>query len=282
MSLRGLALDWSLDGSVGIAFLVLCVAAGGVYASATAIGSRRDRRHRRWPARRTACFMAGLALLVVDLYSGIGTQADLRLSAHMIEHMVMWLAVAPLLAAGAPIRLAFFALGRNGRRTLAGWLHSRPLVWLTSPVGSVTVFSGVLLITHVPAVYGLALAHDTVHEAEHAAYLVAALCMWAPLLGVDPLPHRPGPRVRTTCLAACMAPMLLVGAWLGLAPHAVYHHYVAELGPAALHDQRVAATIMWAGGLPAFAVPALLRRMSLRRGLPAQAAGWRPSAPTAM
>ena len=192
--------------------------AGGVYASAAAIGSRRDRRHRRWPRRRTACFVAGLALLVVDLYSGIGTQADVRLSAHMLEHMVMWVAVAPLLAAGAPIRLAFFALGRGGRRTLAGWLHSRPLAWLTSPVGSVSVFSAVLLVTHVPAVYGLALTNDTVHEAEHAAYLAAALLMWAPLLGVDPLPHRARPRVQATCLVACMAPMLLIGAWLGLAP----------------------------------------------------------------
>jgi cytochrome c oxidase assembly factor CtaG len=280
MSLRALAVDWSLDGSAGIAFLVLCAAVGGVYASAAAIGSRRDRRRRRWPRRRSGCFGAGLALLIVDLYSGIGTQADVRLSAHMLEHMVMWVAVAPLLAAGAPIRLAFFALGRSGRRTLAGWLHSRPLAWLNSPVGSVSVFSTVLLVTHVPAVYGLALANDTVHEAEHAAYLAAALLMWAPLLGVDPLPHRARPRVQAACLVACMAPMLLVGAWLGLAPHAVYHHYVAELGPAALHDQRVAATIMWAGGLPAFAIPALLRGMSSRRRSPVQPAWSRRSAPT--
>jgi cytochrome c oxidase assembly factor CtaG len=281
MTLRALAFDWSLDGSAGIAFLVLCVAVAGVYASAAAIGSRRDRRHRRWPRRRTACFGSGLALLVIDLYSGIGTQADLRLSAHMLEHMVMWVVVAPLLAAGAPIRLALFTLGRGGRRTLAGWLHSRPLAWLTSPVGSVTVFSAVLLVTHLPAVYGLALANDTVHEAEHAAYLVAALLMWAPLLGVDPLPRRSSARVQAICLVACMAPMLVVGAWLGLAPHAVYHHYVADLGPAALHDQRVAATIMWAGGLPAFAVPALLRGMSPRRRRSrGQPAVWGHSAPT--
>ena len=74
-------------------------------------------------------------------------------------------------------------------------------------------------------------------------------------------------RARLACLATCMVPMLLVGAWLGLAPSAVYHHY-AVLGPgrpAALHDQRVAATIMWAGGLPAFLIPALLRRTSLPR-----------------
>ena len=281
MSLRALALDWSLDGSVGIAFLVVCVAAGGVYASAAAIGSRRDRRHRRWPWRRTACFCAGLAVLVIDLYSGIGTQADVRLSTHMIEHMVMWLVVAPLLAAGAPIRLAFFVLGRGGRRRLAGWLHSRPLAWLTSPVGSVTLFSAVLLLTHVPAVYGLALGNDTAHEGEHALYLAAALLMWAPLLGVDPLPRRLSARGQTACLATCMVPMLLVGGWLGIEPHAVYHHYVAGLGPAALHDQRLAATIMWAGGLPAFAVPAWLRRMSSRpRRSPAESALYRQSAPT--
>jgi putative membrane protein len=284
MSLRALALDWSLDGSVGIAFLILTVAAGGVYAGAAAIGSRRDRRHRRWPRRRTACFVTGLALLVVDLYSGIGTQADVRLSAHMLEHMIMWLAVAPLLAAGAPIRLAFFALSRGGRRRLAGWLRSRPLAALTGPVGCVGLFSAVVLVTHVPAVYGLALRNDTIHEAEHALYLASALLMWAPLLGVDPLPHRPGARVQATCLAACMVPMLLVGAWLGLAPHAVYQHYV-EVGPApsaALHDQRLAATIMWAGGLPAFAVPAALRYMSSsRRSSPAEAALYPRSAPTA-
>jgi cytochrome c oxidase assembly factor CtaG len=108
-------------------------------------------------------------------------------------------------------------------------------------------------------VYGLALTNDYIHGAEHALYLVTALLMWAPLLGVDPLPHRLGTRGQFVCLATCMLPMLLIAAWLGLAPHAVYGHYVATLGPAALHDQRLAAAIMWIGGLPAFAVPALMR-----------------------
>lgn len=272
MSLRALALDWSVDGSIGIAFLILTLAAGGVYLSAAALGSRRDRRGRRWPRRRTACFVAGLAVLVVDLYSGIGTQADARLSVHMVEHMVMWVVAAPLLAASAPVRLAFFALGRPSRRRLAGWLHSRPVATLTSPIGSVALFSAVLLITHVPSVYGLALTNDDVHGAEHALYLVTALLMWAPLLGVDPLPHRLGTRGQLTCLATCMLPMLLIAAWLGLAHHAVYAHYVATLGPAALHDQRLAAAIMWLGGLPAFAVPALMRiRMPRLTGQAARA-----------
>ena len=104
MSLRTLVLDWSLDGPVGAAFLVLVAAVAGVYLAAAAHGTRRDRRGRGWPRRRSACFIAGLAVLMIDLYSGIGTEADVRLSTHMVEHMVMWVAGLPALAVPALIR----------------------------------------------------------------------------------------------------------------------------------------------------------------------------------
>ncbi len=214
------------------------------------------------------CFIAGLAVLVVDLYSGIGTEADARLSIHMVEHMVIWVVVAPLLAAGAPVRLALFALPRGGRQSLARVLRSRPLAVLSSPVVSVSLFSAVILFTHIPAVFGLALRNDYVHEAMHGLYLVAALLIWAPLLGVDPLPHRPGPRGQFACMVACMVPMTLIAVWLQTAPDVVYGHYLGTLGPSALNDQRLAATIMWAGSLPAFAVPALARAGALRRPQP--------------
>jgi cytochrome c oxidase assembly factor CtaG len=267
MNVRALALDWSVDGPVATAFLVLTAAAGVLYVSAARLGARRDRRGRAWPRGRTVCFLAGLVVLIVDLYSGIGTEADTRLSVHMLEHMIMWVVVAPLLAAGAPLRLAFFAAPRSKRRTIARCLHARGVSALTGPVGSLSLFSAVLLITHLPVVYGLALSNDYVHEAEHALYLVTALLVWAPLLGADPLPRRPGPYGRIACMVACMLPMALIAVWLGTAPVAVYRHYVATVGSAALHDQRVAATIMWAGSLPAFAVPlvASARALSGRR-----------------
>jgi putative membrane protein len=266
MTLRGLALDWSLDGPTGVAFLVLVGAVAAGYLLAAKRGRQRDRRGRPWPRARAACFLGGLAVLVVDLYSGIGTQADTRLSVHMVEHVVMWLVVAPLLAAGAPVRLAFYALPRDGRRRLARWLHADLVTALTGPVGSVALFSAVLLISHIPAVYGLTLSNDYVHELEHGLYLLTATIMWAPILGVDPLPHRPGPRGQCLCMVACMVPMAVIASWLAIAPDAVYGHYLGTLGPSALHDQRVAAAIMWFGCLPAFAVPAIARaRLSMRR-----------------
>ena len=121
MSLRALALNWRIDGPDATAFLVLVAGIGTLYLLAAARGNSRARRGRRWSRGRSVCFIAGLAVLVVDLYSGIGAQADERLSAHMVEHMVIWVIVAPLLAAGAPVRLAFYSLPRRGRRTLARW-----------------------------------------------------------------------------------------------------------------------------------------------------------------
>ncbi len=270
MSLRALALDWSLDGPVGATFLVLVLALAAIYLLAAERGRRRDRRCRRWPTSRTACFLSGLIVLVVDLYSGIGTEADARLSVHMLEHMVMWLVVAPLLAAGAPVRLAFYALPRGGRRALGRCLRSRPVSVVAGPAGSVALFSAVLLVAHLPAVYGLALDNEYVHVLEHGLFLLTSLLVWAPLLRVDPLPHRLTTRGQIACMAACMVPMALVAAWLSSAPSPVYGHYAGLLGPSALHDQRVAATIMWVAGLPAFAVPVLTRLRIPRRARAAQ------------
>lgn len=266
MSLPTLALDWSLDGQLGTAFLVLVVAAGVLYLVAASHGRQRDRRHRRWPRRRTALFLGGLAALVVDLYSGIGTEADVRLSVHMIEHMVMWVVVAPMLAAGAPVRLAFFALPRDGRRRLARWLRSPAVSVLTRQTVTMIAFSGVLLLSHIPAVYGLTLQNDYVHETEHGLYLITAVLMWASILRVDPLPHRASVRGELACMVGCMLPMALIALRLASATDPVYGHYLGTLGRSALHDQRLAATIMWVGGLPAFAVPALARIHAPGRG----------------
>ena len=195
MSLRALALNWGIDGPDATAFLVLVAGIGTLYLLAAARGNSRARRGRRWSRGRSVCFIAGLAVLVVDLYSGIGAQADERLSAHMVEHMVIWVIVAPLLAAGAPVRLAFYSLPRRGRRTLARWLHASTVSAITRPTGSILLFSAALLVTHLPAIYRLALSNSYVHELEHGLYS-SPPCWCGPGRRLQPL--RSGARSTST------------------------------------------------------------------------------------
>jgi hypothetical protein len=48
--------------------------------------------------------------------------------------------------------------------------------------------------------------------------------------------------------------MALTAVWLAATPDPVYGHYLRTLGSGAIHDQRLAATVMFAGSLPAFFV----------------------------
>ena len=210
------------------------MAAGVVYLAAAELGRRRDRRSRRWPLGRTACFLGGLAVLLVALDSAIGAGADEHLTDHLVEHMLIWLVVAPLLVAGAPIRLALFAT--------------------------------VVVTTQMPGVFDLTLENDLVHVTEHAAYLLTAVLVWAPLVRADPLPHRVGIGGRCWCVAACMVPMAAVSIWLLAAGAPVYGPYREALGTAtALHDQRVAGVIMLAAAAPALAL-ALLAPLAAASG----------------
>jgi putative membrane protein len=247
--------EWELDGTLGLLFSGLTVGVGVVYLLAAEVGRRRDRRGRHWPLARTACFLGGLAVVLLAVDSGIGAEADERLSAHMAEHMLIWLAAAPLLVAGAPVRLALFALGRRGRRRLSAALHSRPVGALTGPALSTLLFSTVVVVSHIPAVYDLTLEDDLVHVVEHALYLLTAVLVWAPLIGADPLPHRVGRTARCWCVVACMVPMAVIAVWLFAAGAPQYEPYEVALGPgAALDDQRLAGVIMLAAGIPALAL----------------------------
>ena len=247
--------EWELDGTLGLLFSALTVAVGVVYLLAAEVGRRRDRRGRHWPLGRTACFLGGLAVLLVAVDSGIGAEADDYLSAHMVEHMLIWLAAAPLLVAGAPVRLALFALGRRGRRRLSAALHSRAVVALTGATLSTVLFSTVVVVSHIPAVYDLTLEDGLAHVVEHALYLLTACLVWAPLIGADPLPHRLRASRRCLCVLACMVPMAAIAIWLLAAGAPLYEPYEAALGPgAALDDQRLAGVIMLAAGIPALAL----------------------------
>jgi cytochrome c oxidase assembly factor CtaG len=229
--------------------LALPAAAALAYAlGLTRAGDRLDGRALAWAA--------GVLALAVALSPPLDAWADARLSAHMVQHLLIAMVAAPLLAAGAPIRLALRALRRPGRRRLATALHSPTARWLARPAVGWAVFTATMLGTHLTGLYGLALRHPAVHACEHLAYLAAGVAYWAPLVGADPLPARPGSTGRVAWLLASMPPMGLLGAWLLTGPL----RYAEYAGPGALADQRVAASVMWAGGslLLAFATVVLV------------------------
>jgi cytochrome c oxidase assembly factor CtaG len=251
--------------------LAVLVAVAGLYLAGArrlaAAGARGgERRPSPWPMSRTAAFLAGLAVLAAALLT---PRADDLLSAHVVEHLLMAMVAAPLLAAGAPAALALRALRGPARRSLADAVRSRPARVLTRPGVAWALLAAVTVGVHVPVVYEAALGSPPLHAVEHMLLLGSAVLFWLPLVGVNPVRHRPSALGGVLLLLLAMLPMTAVGVTLTAASEALYSAHLEaarELGASALADQRAAGAIMWVGGslllvaaVLAFGMRALLR-----------------------
>ncbi|MEA2316709.1 MAG: putative rane protein [Solirubrobacteraceae bacterium] len=196
------------------------------------------RRVRRWPRSRTGAFLAGLAVVGLALVV-LDAPAHRTLSAHMVQHLLLAFVAAPLLVCGSPLALALRATGRRARRWLASAALAHPAVgWVALPA--------TMALTHFTGLYQAALEHPALHAAEHVAYLGAAALFWRPVLGADPVPHRPGTIGRLLYLVLAAGPLAIVGVALGSSARPWYAAYASR--PGALADQHAAGAIMWVGG----------------------------------
>lgn len=220
----------------------------GCVVAAVLYGFAVTRRRRRWPVQRTFAFALGLALVVVALDSGIDVYAEQLASIHMIQHLVLTLVAAPLLAAGAPLTLALGATRGVARARLLAVIGSGPARTVTHPVGSWLLFVGAIVIWHLTPLYDLSLRHPLLHDLEHVLLLGTAVLFWAQVLRADPLPHRLGSLGRLLYLLAAMPAMSVIGVWLVVSHSLRYPAYALParaLGVSALRDQHLAGVIMW-------------------------------------
>lgn len=253
--------SWQLDPGL--------LASAAVALATYAWGAARAAGRGRWPAHRTACFALGVAAVLLALCSGLDSWAERLLSIHMVQHLVLTLVAAPLLVAGAPLALALRALPQGGGRGLAQALRARPARALTHPLTTWSLLPALMLATHLTGLYELTLRHPALHAAEHLTYLVAAVLFWLPVLGAEPLRHRPGAVGQLLYLLLGMPAMAAAGVVLTIDPSVRYRSYLAParaLRIDALSDQHAAGAIMWVpGSVLAAALTVLAAWLALER-----------------
>lgn len=211
---------------------------------------------------RMACFGAGLLAIVVAVDGPPDVFADVSLSAHMVQHLLLQLVAPPLLLLGGPLSLLLRADPPwCRRRVLARLLRSRATRMLAHPVTALGVFTVVLVGSHLSPLYNLALERDWLHELEHVAFLITALLFWWPAIGVDPAPHRLRYPARLLYMFLAMPVMAYLGLAIANSSRVLYPFYLGHPPPwggTALSGQGAAGTIMWVAGtftmVPAMAV----------------------------
>jgi cytochrome c oxidase assembly factor CtaG/polyferredoxin len=260
--------SWPFDPWLSAALLLTA----GVYVRGWLVLRRRDSR--RWHEGRLAAFLGGLAAIYLALASPIEPFADLLLSVHMVQHLLLMMVAPPLLWLGAPLFPFLRGLPRPLRvHWVAPLLTAPPLRQLfgrlTHPLTALVLFVAATWIWHVPPVYDLALRSRTWHYLEHACFLGAALLFWYPVVRPDPARPRWSPWLLLPCLFLADVSNTALAALLTFSGRVLYPYYaevpqLAGLSP--LDDQAAAGVLMWVPGSAAFLLPLFTIAVQLLTG----------------
>jgi putative membrane protein len=222
---------WDLHPSVVVGLVLL----GGLYVF---LGGLRA------PRRRVAAFGGSLLVLLGSLNGPLHDLSDGYLfSAHMVQHLVLTLLFPPLFLYGLPAELV--------RRVIRpAWLRTAGAA-LVRPVPAAAIFSGPIILCHMPLFYEAAMRHHGLHIAQHLVFMATAVVMWWPVL--SPVPELPRASYPGQMLYLFLLgiPMTIVGALITLADAPLYPFYVAAprvWGLSPLDDQQIGGLIMWVPG----------------------------------
>lgn len=200
-------------------------------------------------------FGLGIASLLVALEGPVHDAAEgYWYSAHMVQHLLLTFAAAPLLLMGTPAWL-FRLLLRPPSLLRAVRFLSRPLIALA-------LFNGVIVASHWPSLVNASLDALPVHVALHLAMIGAALVMWMPVLSpILEIPRLSYPGQMFYLFLQSLVPTV-PASFLTFGDHVLYSFYETAprlYGVSAMTDQRAAGLIMKIiGGLILWVVIAVL------------------------
>lgn len=231
---------WALDAP---AIAMVC-GLSALYLRGTTIRARRG-MSRPW---RTAAFLGGAVLVLLSQVSPMATWSEVLLWPHMIQHLLITVVAAPLLAFGAPVTTVRIALPPGPRHLLAR-LARRTRRWRkttgTPPlVPAVAVHVTLLWLWHTPMLYDAAVTSTGLHLLEHASFLASAVWFWSEVWATARRSRR-AQALATLCLGAMILQGGVLGALLTFAGRSLFAVYDGAAGLTALEDQQLAGALMW-------------------------------------
>jgi putative membrane protein len=225
----------------------------------------RNTHRTEFSLRRLGFFLLGLTVIWLAIASPLDGFADVLLSAHMVEHLLLMSFAPPLLLLGWPVVPMLRGLPRGVTvRVLGPLIRMKALRhlghFLITPLVAWLAMNLVFLSWHVPAAYDFALEHEHWHQFEHLCFLWTSILFWWPV--VRPWPTREGCPGWFLLLYLVMADIVntVLSAFLAFCDRPVYPYYLREPSPfdiSPLSDQRAGAVVMWVAGSSIFLAPAV-------------------------
>jgi len=204
-----------------------------------------------WPVQRTIAFAGGMAVTFVAIELFIGVYDDSLFYDHMIQHLLLIMVAAPLVAWGAPVELLCRATTGVANRGIRALLGSRVAAVVGHPISGFGLYAVLIPVAHLTSLYNYSLTHDLAHDNEHLAFLVIGYLFWRHVVAVEPMRHPLTPPLRLAYLALAVPVDTFTGLTLVNATHEMFPAYYdvhRTWGPSLVSDLHVGGAIMWVGG----------------------------------
>jgi len=201
----------------------------------------------RW---RHASFAAGWLSLFLALTSPIHELGEQLFSAHMLQHEIMMLVSAPLIAAAHPAATCLWAFAPRQRSAIGAWMHrieSSPVMrFISAPLNAWILGAAALWVWHVPALYQATLRSDWIHAAQHLSFFLSAVVFWSALYGMGRSATNFG--AATLYVFGTAVHCSALGALLTFSSvlwYPAYANSTMRWGLTPLDDQQLGGVIMW-------------------------------------
>ncbi|MBW3665241.1 MAG: cytochrome c oxidase assembly protein [Actinobacteria bacterium] len=233
-----------------MSIVLAIVGSAALYARGVARLWRGEPGRRALPRWRVGAFAAAMAVAGGALLGPVEALSADLFSAHMGQHLVLTIVIAPLLVlarTGLALSFAFPPRARGRLQRLRPRIPGGDVGWAVVAVLAHALTFGVW---HIPVLYAAAASDPTLHALEHATMLLGAVVLWWVVADAR------GRHATAASVGAVFISMLLSGALAGLLTFSDRGLLPATgAGPAAwglspLEDQHIAGGLMWfPGGL---------------------------------
>ncbi len=232
------------------------LAASALLYAVGAVRLRSDGPGRRaLPGWRVAAAAAALVAAALAVASPLEPLSGTLFAAHMVQHELLVLLVAPLVVLSRPLLVTAMALPARHRRRALGLLRTGvrgPATWSPAVLATLAVVAhtATFWVWHLPPLYRAAIASEPLHVLEHATMVAGALPLF--WLALDARRRHADGAVVLGLLVAAIQSSALAG-MLTFARQPLYDlptDGLAAWGLTAITDQQAAGGLMWfPGGL---------------------------------
>lgn len=204
--------------------------------------------------RNAALFLAGWLVLAAATMSPLHEGGEHSFTLHMLEHELIMLVAAPLMALSRPLGVMLWALPAGGRIGISSWVRRGAVGWTwrraSTPLAATLIQIAIIWLWHAPFLFEQALRHDGWHIVQHVCFLFSALLFWwAMLFGRA---GRAGYGLSALCLFVTSLAEGALGALMTFSISPWYADYAAMgmglFGLTPEEDQQLAGLVMWIPG----------------------------------